>query len=401
MYKYIVVLFCLLFQNIKAQENLVWVLPALDNDVVKQLNLENNNFNNATTLDPLFAKLLLQKKFKSNEKIRIVHIGDSHIQADLMTSVVRKEFQKQFGNAGRGLLFPQPLVRSNGTGDAIYTSKNYWTGHRITKKDTLNPCGVAAFVMQTNDLIAGFNLKLRNEDTFDKITVFTNKAVNEIDLSYNIMENDLHCYKQNTGVNSFNLHRETSSITIKLSANDSIRYYGTSLEKNNGGIIYDAIGANSARYLDYNRTNLFWEQLPAIKADCYIISLGTNEAQDPNVNLETFIKNVTEVCTKLKFISPEAVIIIATPPVSYYRKTQPNFTVQSIANTLIKFCNNNNYAYWDLFNTSKGLDGVSVWKGNNWLNTDLVHFTNKGYDLQAKLLLLAFANSWNAFLEKN
>jgi lysophospholipase L1-like esterase len=117
--------------------------------------------------------------------------------------------------------------------------------------------------------------------------------------------------------------------------------------------------------------------------------------------LETFIKNVTEVCTKLKFISPEAVIIIATPPVSYYRKTQPNFTVQSIANTLIKFCNNNNYAYWDLFNTSKGLDGASIWKGNNWLNTDLVHFTNKGYDLQAKLLLLAFANSWNTFLEKN
>lgn len=46
------------------------------------------------------------KQFK---KLRIVHIGDSHIQADIMTNYMRQNLQNKFGNAGLGFAFPYKM----------------------------------------------------------------------------------------------------------------------------------------------------------------------------------------------------------------------------------------------------------------------------------------------------
>src|SRR5690606_31485683 len=70
---------------------------------------------------------------------------------------------------------------------------------------------------------------------------------------------------------------------IYLKPNPNYQKYvlnGLILENGNSGIIYHSIGVNGAKFLDYNKYPLFFEQLKALNPDLIIISLGTNEAFD-------------------------------------------------------------------------------------------------------------------------
>ncbi|MEI9959355.1 MAG: hypothetical protein WDM90_24250 [Ferruginibacter sp.] len=89
------------------------------------------------------------------------------------------------------------------------------------------------------------------------------------------------------------------------------------LKKMNQVLFTHSIGVNGARYAQYNATPLFWQQLPALKADIYIISLGTNEAQAASFDEAVFTEQLTIFLQKLKAVSPNAAILITTAPDSY------------------------------------------------------------------------------------
>ncbi len=397
-------LFLLLVLQSQAQENDYWTTKKLDSCIIDKLNLSKNNLNNTNSLFPLLSKLYRIKHF-SNEKAVIVHLGDSHIQADMMTSVIRTEMQSFFGNAGRGLIFPYQVIKSNAPVDLISNSKSSWKGNRITKADTTIACGISGFGMQSCTINPEFNFEFRTIDnkkeTFDKIDFFMGGKVSEMQLDYNESQYESMCFPKATDFTSVCLKSMSSGFKLSFPTLDTIQFYGASLEKKDvGGVLYHSIGANGAKFSDYNKTPLFWKQIEQLHADCYVISLGTNEAQDPNIAPLDFIAQVRTTVDHLKAISPNACIIISTPPVSYFKKSKPNASLATITNAVIDYCEQNNLVYWDLFNVSNGLNGASSWKALQLLRGDLVHFSKEGYVLQGNLFVAAFAKVWNDFLSK-
>jgi hypothetical protein len=386
-----------------AQKPTNWVI-AIDSIASSRVDLSKNTFQNTASLFPLLAKLYKIKNF-SNEKAVFVHIGDSHIQADMETAVIRNALQGYFGNAGRGLVFPYQVAKSNAPVDIISSSKSKWKGNRLAKTDTLIPCGVSGFGIQSESSNPELKLELRTvnevKDTFDKVSLFMGGNVSEILLEYD-NQSENNCYEKAPNYAEFNLKSATSGFQLTFPSTDTIHFYGASLEKRNvGGIVYHSIGANGAKYSDYNKTSLFWNQLQNLNADCYIISLGTNEAQDPNLTAEAFLIDVKKMVDKIKLVSPNACIILTTPPISYFKKSRPNPILCILTDALIDYCNQNNLIYWDLFNVSNGLEGANKWKSAQLLRPDLVHYSKEGYALQGNLFVAAFAKLWNDFLSKN
>ncbi|AUX17494.1 hypothetical protein [Flavobacterium columnare] len=96
------------------------------------LDYEKNRILNENHLKPLFLKLLKLKK-DNLKQVSFVHLGDSHIQADMSTKIIRTELQHYFGNAGRGLIFPYQLAKSNAPSDIIFDSNSNWKGSRLIK----------------------------------------------------------------------------------------------------------------------------------------------------------------------------------------------------------------------------------------------------------------------------
>lgn len=101
------------------------ILYAKDNPDDKGKDDIDNIFANQSLLYPLFEKLY-ELETKKEGKINIVHIGDSHIQADFFTNTIREALQAEFGNGGFGFTFPYGLIRTNGPRCVKYVSNATW-----------------------------------------------------------------------------------------------------------------------------------------------------------------------------------------------------------------------------------------------------------------------------------
>ena len=145
--------------------------------------IPENGIQNPKAIVQFLEKLaLLQKNHVG--KINIVHIGDSHIQADLMTNKVRKNLQAQFGNAGRGLVFPHNLARTNGSWDIKFSSNGNWNNHKIVSTADGSPMGISGIGLWTNasDFSIEFNAK-EADNFFNTIKIITPKNANSFAFS--------------------------------------------------------------------------------------------------------------------------------------------------------------------------------------------------------------------------
>src|SRR5882762_1619796 len=150
---------------------------------------QHNEITNAATLAVFFEKLYQLSKTKKGT-ISIVHIGDSHIQADLLTHMVRQLLQKQFGNAGRGFIFPGRIARTNEPQNIYTSSDANWESKRMVFTDQPLPIGLGASTVRTTQADAKFIVRTMDSAplnySFDQISIFYQKDFT----SFNLMIRD-------------------------------------------------------------------------------------------------------------------------------------------------------------------------------------------------------------------
>jgi len=132
-----------------------------------------NTISNKQALQPFYQKLAALQASK-NGKLNIVHIGDSHIQADLFSGTVRTKLQEQFGNGGRGFIFPHSLAKTNGSGDIRFSSNQSWESQRNIYPDNGNPVGLSGIALFTKATDFAIEMQVRNATyAFNKLKIIT------------------------------------------------------------------------------------------------------------------------------------------------------------------------------------------------------------------------------------
>ena len=125
---------------------------------------------NVAALEPLFQKLEALEKKDTTAVISILQIGDSHIQAGFFPNEVRENLQREFGNAGRGLIVPLKLAGTNEPPDYAITSPNSWNrSNCITRAATEEP-GMSGMSIVTYD--RHIELDIKTKEPFDRIWAF-------------------------------------------------------------------------------------------------------------------------------------------------------------------------------------------------------------------------------------
>lgn len=360
---------------------------------------------NAEVLNPFFEKLIQLKISKNTSKVNIVHIGDSHIQADMMTSVIRNAFQIQFGNAGRGLVFPYQAAKTNGPEDYRFSSVYDWVSTRINRQNKPIEVGVSGFGLQTHFNFSMLDFKHRQGVLFDKIRLISQKSSHGIDF-YNPNDGVVFGFskkiKNQWDVYDIILPYQVDAFQLRMYTDqvDSMNVFGVILEnENQKGVLYHSIGANGAKYSDYFNNEFFKNQLTELNADCYIISMGTNEAQDANLSYMDMYNMIETSVNQIQSISPNIPIILTTPGCSYLKKKYPNPILPTVRAAMEHYAFTHQLAFYDLYSICKCDNQTDEWRFSSLLNQDLVHYTQKGYQLQGDLFNQALANAWNYFLE--
>ncbi|OFX36709.1 MAG: hypothetical protein A2X08_14705 [Bacteroidetes bacterium GWA2_32_17] len=348
---------------------------------------------------------------KGDGQINIVHIGDSHIQADFFSGRMRELLQTFFlGTKGsRGFIFPFKLINSNNAFNLFDSSTGNWTGCRNIEKNKTCTLGLSGASATTTDSIASLYIRLRSLDyvkyDFNKVKIFQDFKQNSFEI-----ETDNYKLKQEVvapdsiGYTLFVLNDYVDSIIFRITKTDTIQksftLYGISLENDDPGITYHSIGVNGADVDAFLRCSLFSKQLNELNPDWVIISLGTNDCYSTKWDKNIFASNLTSLIKKIRIVKPNVPVLFTTPSDNYRRRRYHNPDVAVVSEIIKKVAAENNCATWDLYNVMGGYGSMQNWLKAGMAARDKLHFAQNGYYLQGDLLFSAFIKAYNNFIDK-
>jgi len=399
--------FCFLTLAVAAQDTISFQFKAY-----RFLKEEDNEIINVSVLSDLFERLYQLRKGVVNQ-VNLVQIGDSHIQADFLSGTIRQHVQRDFGNAGRGLIVPGRVAQTNEPSN-IYTSSNTaWQAKRCVFPDQPLPIGLGGITIQTRQPDARLNIKTLNlpvpaNHRFNTITVFYEKSFASFNVAIkDSLDNNVafvgpYTFEPFTNSSRVTLPFHTNQVTLQtlksISSQESFTLFGLSLENGKAGVIFHSIGVNGAKYKHYNAARYFAEQTQALRPELFIISLGTNESLDYPYIDPQFFNEMDRLIESLKAKNPQAVFLLTTPPEHYRKKTRRNPGVSTVRNSIIQYAQQKNLAYWDMFQAGGGTHSADQYKNAGLLQRDGVHFTKEGYELQGNLFYAAFIKAYNTYV---
>jgi lysophospholipase L1-like esterase len=171
--------------------------------------------------------------------------------------------------------------------------------------------------------------------------------------------------------------------------------FGISFTNSKPGIVYHSIGGNGAKFKHYLSSSYFFEQTKELSPDLIIISLGTNEAVDfPQID-KNLSDQIDQFLKQINTCNPDVPVLITTPFDFYKSKTKRNPGVEEIRTLLLK----KPVAIWDGYEIGGGKHSADKWKKNKLLQTDGIHATKEGYELQALLLYQALMKSYKNYVQ--
>lgn len=381
------------------------------NDSIKKLykfiRTERNRLEGDTASLISFFEKLTKLKQDNNSKVVVVHLGDSHLQADHFPGVLRVKFQKEFGNAGRGLLAPFKVGRTNEPSSFKSSSNTQWHSRRIVNEKDNLPIGISGLSIENWDSKSFLKITTFNQDgldyQFSKLSLFHQKGMKSFDLnlsdSASHIEAKINAHDDTLNDCSVAHVKPSNTIMFTMDEKDtnsgnSALIYGLLLENEQAGILFNMIGINGAEYRHYLKNPKFQTQVSSLQPDLFIISLGTNEAYAPHFSSVDFYKQVDSLVSILKAKNPNVVFILTTPGDSNKRVKYKNPNNAKAGKTLIEYCQTHGMVYWNWYQIMGGYGVINKWSAKGLTSKDKLHLSRKGYEVQGTLLHAAIMNAY-------
>ena len=327
----------------------------------EKLNIIENDSN---SIRIFYQKLYDLQQLKSG-RVDIVHIGDSHIQADHFSGTIRQKLQLKFGNAGRGLLFPYHIAKSNEPGSFKTSSNRSWDSKRNVFYEKPLPIGVCGFTIETTDSIATINLLVKDQPNAAK------------------------------------------SIEATFQCKTTIDIFGFSLESDSGVFVDNfSFRGNSGMPINKVSQSVYAETNNCLGYDLIILEYGLNAVNEKITDFLWYERGMNNVIKHIQASFPTAsILLISVGDKGYSRdgvyETDPSVPI--LVETQKRMAKNNNIAFWSLYDAMGGNGSMVKWvEGDTILaNKDYTHFNFRGAHKAGKLLFDKLMNEYQKFNKNN
>ena len=91
--------------------------------------------------------------FENRGQVRILHVGGSHLQADVISGRIREHLIKEYpgASAGRGFVFPYSAARTNTPASYASAYKGIWDMNKNVQREIKKPLGLLGIAVSTSD----------------------------------------------------------------------------------------------------------------------------------------------------------------------------------------------------------------------------------------------------------
>lgn len=359
-------------------------------------------------IDNIYAKLARA----NSKRVNILHIGDSHIQADFYTGYVRENIQKIFGYGGRGFIFPYACAGTHSTYDYRTWKYGNWDGARNVKNPNLMDIGITGAVARTTDDKAGFKFGFKEGILMPEFTVlkiYCKKDSQSFNLKLKLANYDDTIYlstnaRPNSPYIRVDLPIVSDTFEVFVDKTDSTQTffecYGLMIEScKDKGVTYSSVGINGAGFNNVLAQTLFEGQVQELKPDLVVIDLGANDFYGLNYNEVELRTNLESLIASIKKASPNASVLVSCSQDIYYRRRKNVYATYPFSKLVQTTAKANGAVWYDYFAISGGQYSMQKWRRYHLAKNDKVHLTTAGYNLKGDLFLNAMLNSYLEYLK--
>ncbi|MBK9175459.1 MAG: hypothetical protein IPM46_03805 [Flavobacteriales bacterium] len=347
-----------------------------------------------------------QLVFEGDGQIHVAHIGGSHVQADMWSMELRHRMQNMVpgARAGRGFIFPYTMAKSNNPWwyNPEFTGK--WTAVRNVMRTDSSALGVAGISVTTHDSLAHLKVSFRGDVypgyTFDKVRV-----LHRMDSSYQVFawsaDTTVRIARrvdERAGFTEFTYDRQRDTLQLRIERTDSTQRQftlrGIVLDSKDPGIVLHALGVNGASTASWLRCQRFSEELAQLHPDLVILSIGINDAHDPDFSAARYEANYRELIRRIRIANPDAAILLTTNTDSYVKRRFVNKNAGAVRDAMLRLSASEGVGVWDALGVMGGEGSIRSWEKAGLAQPDRIHLKRPGYALLGDLLYGALMEAY-------
>lgn len=360
----------------------------------------------------VLAPLMNRLKKTNKQKVHILHIGDSHVQADIFTHETRTLLGGTFGYAGRGMVFPYTTARTHTAADYRSKHTGKWYYARNVERAPELPLGVTGITSRTYDTDAQFKLSFKEgaiREEFNRIRLLCDRSPKSFDLRVIAGNDTVYVDVFEKSIDSLtdeiwiSMPRGYDDYLFEMVPSDTTQtyfeIYGLSIESStNRGLLYTSVGINGAGHYSIMRENKLPQHLQSLKPDAIILDVGANDFYQKGMEVNRFKENLISIIEMFKTYAPDAVIILSNSQDIH----RGGYSVRacSIFSTMISdVAKSEKVAFYDWYRVAGGNQSMKIWKSLHLANRDGVHLTRDGYELKGMLIYQSFGRTYKRYFD--
>jgi lysophospholipase L1-like esterase len=332
---------------------------------------------------------MLSLTARGDASTRIVHYGDSHVAADLMTGVLREDLALCFGDAGPGFILPGQ-TRNRNLAFIAARSKG-WEVRGLTVKSSIqhSRLGISGISLNTDQ--AGEWIRISAACVSFDLYFLERPGGGQVQVALDGLTytRKLSLESDRTAPAYFFIAAgkgDHHSVEMRSLGSGTVTLLGVIAERDSPGIEYDALGINGARAA----RPLMWDpkllqsNLQRRDPDLILVAYGTNEVGDPDLDLVEYGKSFKALLERLRRATPRASLLVLGSPDRAVREGGGWRTIHSLE-ALVEVQRRVAFAvgaaFYDQFRAMGGEGSISSWAATKpaLAQPDRVHLTKEGY----------------------
>jgi lysophospholipase L1-like esterase len=407
--------------TLKGNQNDVRELPEIDFSGVQSIDFPNDDRS-------LFTALFNKLNSAGNQKMHVMHFGDSQLEGDRITKTIRENLQKIFGGNGPGFIPAKPYYHQNTVN--IKHSDN-WSRHTSFFRKTAKHNRVGAFLSYSrftphvvDSLIDTTSIKTgwiqlgkskyahAHAREYSQVNIHYTSCRLPVSIKvYNndeLITNDSLRTDGNYHMFPIRLGGTPENLKIEFSGYDSPDILGLTLD-GNVGIVMDNIAMRGSSGSEISSSNFteFNAMMDNLNTEFVILQFGGNSVPHltSDDNARRVASNIKYRINRIKQARPNATVLVIGPAdmsieIEEQRQTYPYLPV--FINALKEASLEAGAAYWNTYEAMGGLNSMIVWKEQyGWAGDDYIHFSPKGTSKIAQMFLAALLKEYSHYKSSN
>ncbi|MBL8233111.1 MAG: SGNH/GDSL hydrolase family protein [Bryobacterales bacterium] len=340
---------------------------------------------NVAALVPFFEQLYRNQNRTGDNRIHILHYGDSHTAADEWTGFLRALFQNRFGDGGSGWTHAGRPWNSFRRLDLRSYSSDGWYSDGLVGRSGDGLYGLGGVSITARRPRESVSLEV----LCDSLEIFFLRQPGGGTLSF--YDNGIFVERiatdGETGPGYFRYTATPGPHRFHLETTDSapVRLFGWVAEQGRG-VTYETLGINGAQAsIVFNwEEKLLAEHIGKRNPALIVLAYGTNEAGNSDWSRENYRDMFASLIHRFRKMVPTASILVTGPPDRSIRTRggwQTYDRVDRIVEAQREAALGTGCAFWDMRAKMGGKGSMPRWVSAGLAQTDYVHFTAAGYRL--------------------